>query len=178
MENNNTYCLFCRSGLEGKIIDRLKDLELQAYSPQADRVKSNKEGSFKRLARLLPGYVFLDAASEPDWNEIRKINGVLRILQYADGQYALRQSDMKFIEWLKRFNQVIEVSLALQVGTRLQFVSGPLKEMSGQIIKVNKKRRVVAVQFGDDSGLFQVVWCSFDYVQNSVDSDELKQSYS
>lgn len=173
-----TYCLFCRSGQEGKVMERLEKNGIASFAPQVDRWKSEKSGTVKRLCRLLPGYVFLETESEPDWQEILSIPFVLRILRYADGQAALRGEDMAFIHWLKSFNGVIEVSLVLQEGTKIRFIAGPLKDMAGRIVKVNKKRRVVAVQFGDGNSLLQTIWCSIDYVQGSADTEKIEHAYS
>lgn len=173
----STYCLFCRAGQEGKVMDCLCKGGISCFSPQVDRWKPEKSGSVKRLCRLLPGYVFIESEEEPDWNELRKISGVLRVLSYADGTYALRGSDMGFIAWLKSLNGIIEVSLVIQEGSKIQFIEGPLANMSGHIVKVNKKRRAVAVQFGDGESLFQTIWCSFDYVQSSADTASMEQRY-
>lgn len=158
-------------------MDRLTLGGIQCYSPQVHRVKADKSEKKKKLGRLLPGYVFIESIEEPDWLEIRRIPGVLRILSYPDGSHALRGADTAFIAWLKRFATVIEVSLVIQIGTKIHFIEGPLKDMQGHIVKVNKKRRAVAIQFGSGDGLFQTIWCSFDYVQEKADSAAISNRY-
>lgn len=158
-------------------MDRLKQDGISCFSPLIDRWKSNKSAPKKRLCRLLPGYVFMECEDEPVWHEIRKLPGVICPLTYPDGSYALRGGDITFVEWLKRFDAVIEVSLVVQEGTKIQFVEGPLKNMSGKIVKVNKKRRMAAVQFGEGDGLFKTIWCSFDYMQGCADSTSVPQKY-
>lgn len=158
-------------------MERLTLGGMRCYSPLVQRVRVEKSEKTKRLGRLLPGYVFFEAMKEPDWIEIRKIPGVLRVLSYPDGSYALRGGDTAFIAWLKRFSSVIEVSLVIQIGTKIHFIEGPLKDMQGHIVKVNKKRRAVAVQFGAGDGLFQTIWCSFDYVQDKADSVAVSNYY-
>ena len=95
----------------------------------------------------MPGYVFFDADTEPAWNRILKDSAVLKLLSYGDGEYALRGTDLEFIDWIKKNNGIIEMSSAVKVGSMIEFVAGPLKDMNGKIIKINRSRRQVQVRF-------------------------------
>jgi transcription antitermination factor NusG len=154
------------AGNEDLVINGLKRLGYQALSPMVMKWKPENGSLIKRPARLLPGYVFFDTIGEhePDWDRIISIPYVLRVLQYSDGGRALRASDVEFVNWLKRHEGMIDISRVVQVGTKIQFIDGPLKELSGLVVKVNKSRRQVAVYIGSDS-LAKVVWCSIEYVE-------------
>ena len=171
-----SYCLFCKSGREGPIIELLKRGGMAAFSPLAVRNKPG-DGGLKRVrARLLPGYVFFDAETEPDWERIRRISGVLRILRYEDGVCALRGEDLNFVRWLRRYEGVVDVSQVVRVGTKIAFVSGPLVGMEAKVLKVNKSRRQVEIALGDGEALFRNVWCSIEYVGDNADFDVLHRS--
>ena len=162
-------------------MEHLTQLGYSALCPEAVRIHSQKGQNTRHTTRLIPGYVFFDAATEPTpshWTQILKASGVLKALHYHDGSYALRHSDLKFVDWLKQFNGLIEVSRVITVGAKLVFVDGPLKELNGEVVQVNKKRRSVAVRFGTDQGLFQTVWCSFDYVESAVEEHALPIHYA
>lgn len=167
-----TYCLFCQSGSEGKVISHLERQGLTAMAPLARNWAREREGVTTRLQRLLPGYVFFEAANEPQWHEIAAIPAVLRILRYGDGQYALRGRDSDFAEWVRQLNGLVEISLVIKEGSKLRFVSGPLQNIPGKIIRINTKRKVVAVRFSGENDFFQTVWCSYDYLKQHVDSEE------
>lgn len=98
----------------------------------------------------MPGYVFFDADTEPMWNRILKDSAVLKLLSYGDGEYALRGTDLEFIDWIKKNNGIIEMSSAVKVGSMIEFVAGPLKDMNGKIIKINRSRQAGTgiVRFG------------------------------
>jgi len=168
MENNNKgiYCLFCVAGSEGMVIQNLQRLGYQALSPIVLKWKPVNGKLTKRPSRLLPGYIFFSANNDctPDWDSIRSIQKMLRILQYDDGSRALRGSDYEFYNWLKRYEGVIDVSQVVQEGTKIRFVNGPLKELNGIVVKVNKSRKQVAVNLGDDSAI-RLVWCGIEYVE-------------
>lgn len=128
-------------------------------------------GAAKKTARrLMPGYVFFDADTEPMWNRILKDSAVLKLLSYGDGEYALRGTDLEFIDWIKKNNGIIEMSSAVKVGSMIEFVSGPLKDMNGKIIKINRSRRQVQVSFGSENGIISKVWCSMEFVCSNADS--------
>ena len=64
------------------------------------------------------------------------------------------------------------MSKAVKVGTRIAFVSGPLVGMEGQVLQVNRGRRLVKIGIGDGEDLFRTIWCSIEYVQQR---DETKR---
>lgn len=162
----DVYCLFCIAGGESSVVRNLNRLGYQAISPIVLKWKPVNGQLRKRPARLLPGYIFFEAdqGSAPDWRNIRAIQKVLRILQYDDGARALREADCEFVQWLKRYSGVIDVSQAVQEGTKIRFVNGPLKDLGGTVIKVNKSRKQVAVNLGDESAI-KIVWCGIEYVE-------------
>lgn len=65
------------------------------------------------------------------------------------------------------------MSKVIQVGTKLQFVDGPLKDMDGRIVKVNKNRKQVQVSIGEEENLMRTVWCSIEYIEATVDTDRM-----
>lgn len=171
-----SYCLFCKSGQEGLVIDLLSHGGYNAFSPFAVRNKPDAKGLRKTKARLLPGYVFFDAENEPDWETIRRCSGVLKVLRYEDGNCALRDDDLVFINWLKRYEGMIDVSQVVKVGTKIAFVGGPLVGMEAKVLKVNKSRRTVQIALGDGDAMFRNIWCSIEYIEGNADLDTLHRS--
>lgn len=164
-----TYCIFCISGHESKVVSRLCFEGHIPLTPQVVRWKQTESGLVKKACQLLPGYVFFDADTTPNWSSIRMCKDVLRILQYDDGERALRGSDLEFVAWLKHYQGIIEISQAIQVGTRLQFVDGPLKDMAAKVVKVNKNRRQVQITLGDESNMLHSIWCSIEFIETNTD---------
>lgn len=165
----NTYCLFCVSGREHKVVSWLKAAGYIPIAPQVVRWKTAANVVCKSLCQLLPGYVFFDAEEVTDWSSIQAHKDVLRVLQYEDGERALRDSDAEFVLCLKKYDGVIEISNAIQVGTKLVFVDGPLKDISGKVIKVNKNRKQVQVSIGGEASMLRTIWCSMDFIKENVD---------
>lgn len=170
-----SYCLFCKSGQEGLVIDLLTHVGYAAFSPLTVRNKPEAGGLKRTKARLLPGYVFFDA-EEPDWEMIRRCSGVLKVLRYQDGSCALRDEDLAFVKWLREYEGLLDVSQVIKVGTKIAFVGGPLVGMEAKVLKVNKSRRQVQIALGDEEAMFRNIWCSIEYVESYTDIDRLHQS--
>lgn len=171
-----TYCLFCKPGQEQTAIADLKKKGYSTLAPLVVRWKKGEGGVRKSTCRLLPGYVFFDAQCTPDWSYILGSLGVIRVLKYDDGEYALRGDDLEFIEWLKKYDGTIEISRVIQVGSRIEFIDGPLKEMEGKVIKVNKSRKQVQISLGSSDSLMRTVWCSIDYIKSDSDTDRIREN--
>ena len=147
-------------------------------APLAVRYKPSAHGVKRAKARLLPGYVFFDYDGTPDWNTIRRFSAVLKILRYEDGSCALRGDDLNFVNWLKRYEGLIDVSQVIKVGTKIAFVSGPLVGMEANVIKVNKGRKQVQIALGGDDAIFRNIWCSIEYIESNTDLDTLHKQAS
>ena len=173
-----SYCLFCKSGQEGIVIELLKRKGLAAFSPLAVRNKPDAGGLHRTRARLLPGYVFFDAEDTPDWDAIYRYSGVIKALHYEDGTCALQGEDLAFVSWLKRYGGIVDVSQVVKVGTKITFVNGPLVGMDAKVLKVNKSRKLVQIALGDGEALFHNIWCSIEYVEENLDFDVLHRESS
>lgn len=160
----NTYCLFCCSGKENSVIKMLKNEGFPAIAPTVMHWTGGAAQPKKTARRLMPGYVFFDADTEPAWDRILKDSAVLKLLSYGDGEYALRGTDLEFIDWIKKNNGIIEMSSAVKVGSMIEFVAGPLKDMNGKIIKSTEaggRYRYRSVRKTELSAKFGAQWSSF-----------------
>ena len=159
------YCLFCKGGQEQNVVRMLEERGARPLAPLVVHVRTGGKGMEKERRRLLPGYVFFEQDTDPDWAGILRHSAVLRILHYQDETPELRGADLTFVRWLKMQEGLIDVSEVVKVGTKIAFVSGPLVGMDGQVLKVNRGRRQVQIAVGDEGNLFHTIWCSIEYVQ-------------
>ena len=169
------YCLFCKGGQEQNVMRMLEEQGAKPLAPLAVHLRPGTKGQERTRQRLLPGYVFFEQGEEPDWMGIIRFSSVLRVLHYQDETPGLRGADLSFVRWLEAHEGLIDVSEVVKVGTKIAFVSGPLVGMEGQVLKVNKGRRLVQISVGDGEGLFHAIWCSIEYVQERDDSKSTEQ---
>lgn len=159
------YCVFCRTGFEAGIEGRLNRRGYAAMVPKIKKFKpSGGKLTIKELC-LLPGYVFFETDEELDVRSINTMQNVIKLLQYDDGEYRLRGADIEFVEWIKRNNGTIEPTKVIKEGTKIRFVEGPLCELNGRVLKVNKSRRQVQIELNNANGLLSTIWCAIEYVE-------------
>ncbi len=168
-----SYCLFCISGKEGDVGRLLSHLGYEFICPTVVQWTGGNANPVRSMRRLMPGYVFFETDAEPDWVRILRDSSVIKLLKYDDETYALRGADAEFVEWLKKYDGCIRISEAVQVGRKIKFVSGPLKDFNGEIVKINKGRRQVQIALGGGEHLVGALWCSMEFVQENVDAAKL-----
>ena len=95
------------------------------------------------LAPIFPGYLFVEAQEiSPELLlRVRRIPGFFRFLQNNENIVPLSQDDVQLISHFLSFGQVVEKSVVyFDAGKRIRVVSGPLKELEGKIIKVDRRK--------------------------------------
>jgi transcriptional antiterminator NusG len=127
-------------------------------------VKGKK--SIKELRPVLPGYVFFESGSEPDWKGVAASKYIYYPLQYSDSGKQLKGSDLTFVKWLKTKNGnngVVKISKAMEIGNRIKIIEGPLKEMEGNIVRINKRQKCAEVKI-EGEGIKHTMWLSYEYI--------------
>lgn len=159
-------CVFCRTGSE-EVTARMLNATphmIRAFVPQKVEHRSEKGVKSTVQKVLFPGYVFFQA--EKEWTFSRQkyhVDSVLRLL-CKNGSWQLTGEDEAYVRFVLEHNGVLEMSKAYQVGTRVMFKSGPLKELEGIITKVDKHNRngmVTLNMFGRETS----VWLAFEMVE-------------
>lgn len=167
------YCLFCKAGQEQNVIRMLEEQKARTLAPLAVHMRPKGKVMERIRQRLLPGYVFFEQEEAPDWQRIARHSAVLKVLHYQDEAPELRGEDLAFVRWLEAHEGLIDVSEVMKTGTKIAFVSGPLLGMEGQVLKVNKGRRMVQIAVGGEGDLFRAIWCSIEYIQEKGESDDI-----
>lgn len=156
-------CVCCKAGAEDRII-RQMELHPEIHVAFAARKAQHKsQGGVKSLTKavMLPGYVFFRAASESNpYRVIKPIHDISRLLSYDDS-WILRGEDYAFADWLWQHDGCVGVSKAYQVGDHIRINDGPLKELEGCIVKVDRHNRngMVRIHF---AGKQMKVWLPFE----------------
>jgi transcription antitermination factor NusG len=160
---SQVYCLFCTTGREAVVEADLKDMGLRIITTLfEDRVV--KKGVERRLFRsVIPGYVFFSSDAEPDWRALCRHKNIYRPLCYGNvpEQRALRGPDLDFVERLRHWGDRPFVSRVYKEGTRIVVLDGPLKDLEGNIVFVDSRRKHVQVHIG---GALQNVWLPYEVV--------------
>jgi transcriptional antiterminator NusG len=154
-----SYCIYCKTGSEAKLVFLLKkdmkDLEhVEVNLMFPVRIMHQKRrGVWAKVEQpLLPGYVFMyveDADPFPAY-VVRLERDAFRILRNPDMSMELQGSDEDYARWVFNHQGRFEPSkVVFKEGQLVKVLSGPLLDMKGRLVKIDRhhKRVVVAFQF-------------------------------
>lgn len=113
---------------------------------------------------LFPGYIFAYSKAQLDIRRVCDLPHIQKVLRYADGSTALYGRDWVFANWLMQNNGIVGVSSAILEGDRVKVVSGPLKDLEGMIVKVDKRKQIAKVAF-TTCGSIKHFWLSFEILE-------------
>jgi transcriptional antiterminator NusG len=147
-----SYCIFCKTGSEKHIAELInkKDKRIQAIAPTRV-LQEKRQGRWEQREQiLLPGYVLL-YAEEVIQIELRaEIPNLYKILNYESGLRELQGMDYEYSMWIYRHHGNITASKVLTEGRNVKVLDGPLLDCFGTIVKLDKHKRRVWVEFQFD----------------------------
>ena len=107
-------------------------------------LRIRKKGEWiETLAPIFPGYLFIEAQEiTPElFMQLKHIPGFFRFLQSNENIEPLSDNDRKLISHFLSFGQVVDKSMVyFDECNRIRVASGPLKELEGKIIKVDRRK--------------------------------------
>ncbi len=145
----NVYCIFCKSGSEDQIAEKIALLcpTLEAIIPVRTLQEKRKGLWISTQQHLIPGYIFLYDNENANLQSIKQLLNVYRILDYETGARELTGVDFKYAMWLYRHCGNIQPSKVLIEGSRVIVVNGPLLDGMGIITKIDRHKRRAWVEF-------------------------------
>ena len=150
-----SWCIFCKTGSEettAKFITESDD-NIKAIAPI--RILQEKRGGrwlYKEQV-LFPGYVFIYAKDDIDFEMIRRVPGFYKLLGYDTIFKELQGSDYKYSMWIYKHQGTLETSKVLTIGSTVKVIEGPLLDGLGKIVKLDKHKRRIWVEFEFDGQL-------------------------
>lgn len=161
-------CLYVRAGREQKTVEMIQRFFPHIKPLAVGQLKHQSKNGVKSIVNtiLLPGYVLFQADEDFEVRYLYSLDYVIRILKYEDRSWALRGDDLRFAEWIYRLNGLIGVSKAYHEGTKVRILEGPLKNLEGQIIRVDSRNRNAQISFGFDRQVF-TAWLAFEWIDEA-----------
>lgn len=161
------YCVSCDAGAEAQLC---RDIQSRlpyavALFPRLDRKELHQGEWIVCVRSLLPGYVFVYTPSPVAVSTFYRCERLNRVLCYEQGNTEdigiLKGADYDFAAWVYENDGHIGISEAIQVGDKVEVVSGPLVAYQGNIVRINRKKHCALVKFyfGD---VVREIWLAFD----------------
>lgn len=159
-------CLYVSVGMESQTVHLMETIfpQIRAFAVKRVKHKQIKGVRSYETDVLLPGYLIFACAPDFQPNQLYRLRNVKRLLRYKNDEWQLQGEDLEFAQWVVRLNGEIGLSMAVQEGTTIRIVSGPLKDCEGKILKIDKHRRNCLVTLGFDQQLLKT-WLAFDWLE-------------
>jgi transcriptional antiterminator NusG len=169
-----SYCIFCKSGQEQIIANKINSIykDFKAIAPRRILQEKRNNKWEKRDLALLPGYVFLFSPEDTAESKLHeRVTDMYKFLEYEDGIRDLCNADYDYAMWIYNNHGSIAPSRILADGAVIRVIDGPLLECQGKIVRLDKHKRRVLVEF-DFDGSKRVISLSAECVTNL---DDLQQ---
>ena len=140
------YCIFVQTGHEDKIRTRFLTIDfphLQFVIPKR-QLRERQEGMWEEVLRpLFPGYILAKGEmSETDCFQIRRLDHVIKVLCDETGLPSkIDVSEIQILLKLLANGEVIKPSKAIEKGDTIDILEGPLKQLQGLVVSVNKRKK-------------------------------------
>ena len=162
-------CLFCKSEREASVVRALEKQVPDLEALYLRQYKHRSRGGVKTsvLASVLPGYVFFRTDQPLSVGPIYRLVDVIRVLRYADQSWELQNEDMQFARWVFEQEGILRMSQARKIGDRIVIAQGPLKDMEGSILKMDRHSRNGLVEICFNNNVFHV-WLPFEVLEKEA----------
>ena len=160
-------CVFCITGKEQTVADRIERTcpDIQATTVRKMRYRTQNKVKTREETIALPSYVFFKAPVDTTPSACFPKQDILRVLTTEKWNWQLVGGDEKFARWIFRYDGLLDFSKAYREGDRIKIISGPLKDMEGQITRIDKRgcSGQVVLSF---NGKSVPVWLGFEMIDH------------
>lgn len=147
-----SYCVFCKTGSEHKIAKNINQIDekITAIAP-VRIIQQKRKGVWVKCEQiLLPGYIFIFTDEEMQPGLRSKVANIYKILEYQFGLRELAGDDYEYSMWIYRNQGSIAPSRVLTEGSTVRVLDGPLSDGFGTIVKLDRHKRKVWIEFEFD----------------------------
>jgi transcription antitermination factor NusG len=113
---------------------------------------------------VFPGYVFLEVepASEAIFQLPRE--NLRALLTTPNSGWKLSGDDERYARWIFSLDGLISLSKANMEGERVRIVSGPLKDLEGHILRIDRRNRngQIMLTFGNRT---ITAWLGYEMIE-------------
>ncbi len=135
-KQTNWYAIHTRSRFEQKVYDIISGKSVEAFLPRIQVMSSRKDRRKKILIPLLPGYVFVHTALDPEeYLNILKTAGVVRFVGFEGRPVPAKEEEINSLMILDGTDRTVQNRDYISKGDRVMIMEGPLKGLVGFYIR-------------------------------------------
>ena len=150
------YVLFCRTGSEERLVERLKNSisseDCLPFIPQKTCVfrRKGKETIFQKMC--FPGYVFIESDKPAaefikySYPVIHKLKDAYRFLSYGNRfDIAMLEEERIALSMMLGHDKHMDISIGYKEGDSVRVISGALVGNESKILSINKNRHEAVI---------------------------------
>lgn len=143
-KEENWYALFTLTGEEDNVKERLTykfQDEFRVLVPKR-RLRERKDGVWsEKIRTLFPGYVLINGyINDEKYYKLKDVPGLISILKSGQTILHIEDEEIEVIKRLVYNNDVIDSSQLIIENKKIFVIDGPLKNMEGIIVGINKRK--------------------------------------
>ena len=136
------FAVWTRSRCEARVMTQLREKNIEAFLPTIARWSRWKDRKKRIDWPLFPGYCFVRIAPE-DALPVQKCIGVVEIIRNQDVLAAVPDEEVEAIRTLVTSEMAYDPCPLIDVGSMVEVVRGPLRGVSGRLVRKGTHARLV-----------------------------------
>jgi transcription antitermination factor NusG len=137
------YAVYTRPRAEKLVFQRLEEESIETFLPlqKTFRVWSDRKKLVEKP--LLPSYIFV-RTNKKNFPKVWNITGVVKFVSFEGNPVSIPQKQIDTLRLLINSNATIEVSSEkFEAGDNVEVTSGSLIGLTGELIRIGSKNRVI-----------------------------------
>ncbi len=159
-------CAFCATGKEEAVARSIEVVCPGIRATPVRQIKRKTVGGHTSLVAQIafPGYVFLEV--EPAGESIFRLprENLKTLLMTPNSGWRLSGDDERYARWIFSQGGLISMSKACMEGGRIRIVSGPLKDLEGHILRIDKRNRNGQIMLTFNNRTLKA-WLGFEMIE-------------
>jgi len=140
------WALHTKSRFEQKVHTGLRGKSLEAFLPKIQVMSRRKDRRKKIMVPLIPGYVFVRSALEPEeYHRIIQTVGVVRMVAFKGKPVPADEQEISSLMILNGTDRTVQNRSYMRKGDRVMIMEGPLKSLQGFYVRHKGKNDLVVV---------------------------------
>jgi transcription antitermination factor NusG len=143
-EKKNWYAIFTKPRAEKKVLERMEEIEIQAFLPLVKSVRQWSDRKKTVQAPLIPSYVFV-YMNENDLYKTLPIPGTVNVLKHLGKPAKIRNHEIENLKILSSNNNEFEVAAFEKVvhGDSVEVTKGPFMGLIATCDRTSNNYRVL-----------------------------------
>jgi transcriptional antiterminator RfaH len=137
------YAVYTKPRNEKKLTDRLNDVGIEAYLPMRKTLKQWSDRKKMVTEPLISSYVFVNIFQE-NYYTVLNTPGAVKYIWFSGKAAVIPDSQIQTLKLITSGDNEIEcLSSDIPQGTQVRIKSGPMKDLTGELISYAGKNRVL-----------------------------------